>query len=129
MIQEPFVFGREVTDIELVDREEELAELSEVMRGGRRHFLIGPRRFGKTSLLTVAAARIRELGGPVVMVNAQQYGSEEALAAEIVAQAARESGFSLRDAPRKMMDVFARLRPMLSFDPAKDSWSVKLAPR
>ena len=127
MVQEPFVFGREVTDAELVDREEELTELINVMRGGRRHFLIGPRRFGKTSLLTVAANRVRELGNPVVLVNAQQYSSEEGLASEIVAQAAKQSGFSLRDVSGKIAELFSRLRPMLSFDPIKDSWAVKLA--
>jgi hypothetical protein len=42
---------------ELVDREEEVAAVLETIREGKKLFLIGPRRYGKTSILK-AATRI-----------------------------------------------------------------------
>ena len=45
----PFLFGRELVGPELVDRREELEEIVETILGRERLFLIGPRRFGKTS--------------------------------------------------------------------------------
>ena len=126
MTQEPFVFGREVTSSELVDRVEELEELMSVMRGGRRHFLIGPRRFGKTSLLSVATAQLRELGQAVVQVNAEEFATEAAFAEEVVKQAAKELKFSIREAGKNLLSAFGRLRPQVSYDGLRDSISVKL---
>ncbi len=42
----PFEFGRELSLDELVDREEELAQLAGVLTGAGKCFLIGPRRYG-----------------------------------------------------------------------------------
>ena len=47
--QNPFEFGRELSAAELVDRDEERAAVVHAMEEGGRLFLIGPRRFGKTS--------------------------------------------------------------------------------
>ena len=46
-MRNPFEFGRELGFSELVDREIEVAEVEEVIRSGRKLFLIGPRRYGK----------------------------------------------------------------------------------
>lgn len=124
--KDPFIFGRELTDGELVDREEELDEVVRALQNQRRHFLIGPRRFGKTSILATAARRVRELGGIVVSVNAEQFITEAAVAAEIVAQATRQSGLSLKKALRQTQVLFSSLRPAMSYDPAKDTWTAKL---
>ena len=123
---EPFIFGREVTGAELVDREEELEEVVRALSNRRRHFLIGPRRFGKTSILATAAARVRELGGVVVSVNAEEFVTEEAVAAEIVAQSAAQSGWSLSTAIVRARELFGRLRPQVSYDPLRDTWSADL---
>ena len=47
----PFEFGRAMRAEAIVDREEELRRLADAVRNGERLFLIGPRRYGKTSLL------------------------------------------------------------------------------
>ena len=127
MANDPFIFGREVTQHELVDRTDELREVVDVMTGGRRHFLIGPRRFGKTSLLTVAAAQARELGTKVIQVNAEEHATEAALVAEMIRQSAHELGFSIKDATSKLADVFGRLRPVIAYDGYKETYSIKLA--
>lgn len=53
----PFEYGRELSAEELVDREEELREITATIRNRAKLFLIGPRRFGKTSLLGVSQRR------------------------------------------------------------------------
>ncbi len=47
----PFEFGRELGTQELVDRHDEIAEVVQAIDQGAKLFLIGPRRFGKTSIL------------------------------------------------------------------------------
>ena len=123
---EPFVSGREVAAAELVDRTQELSELTAVMRGGGRHFLIGPRRFGKTSLLTVAAGRVRELGDVVVQVNAERFATESAVATELVRQATTQFGPTFKRTLADATAAFSRLRPQFSYDAIKEAWSVKL---
>ena len=54
----PFQFGRELGLGDLVDRQAELASVEETVREGGKLFLIGPRRFGKTSILKTAADRL-----------------------------------------------------------------------
>jgi hypothetical protein len=56
----PFEFGRELGIGELVDGNNEVAEVKEVIRSGRKLFLIGPRRYGKTSIL-IQLSRFRDL--------------------------------------------------------------------
>ena len=47
----PFEFGRELGTEELVDRDDEVAAVAQTIRQGSKLFLVGPRRFGKTSIL------------------------------------------------------------------------------
>ncbi|MGH7718555.1 MAG: hypothetical protein ACREON_06900, partial [Gemmatimonadaceae bacterium] len=42
----PFEYGRELAGGELVDRREELDQLSRSMQNAAKLFLIGPRRYG-----------------------------------------------------------------------------------
>ncbi|HEU4885453.1 MAG TPA: hypothetical protein VFT45_24610, partial [Longimicrobium sp.] len=50
----PFEYGRELGLDELVDRREEMAAIDAAIRNRGKLFLIGPRRFGKTSVLSAA---------------------------------------------------------------------------
>lgn len=58
----PFQYGRELDAGELVDRERELSEVAATIRNRGKLFLIGPRRFGKTSLLAASAECARRAG-------------------------------------------------------------------
>ena len=50
----PFEYGRELGIDELVDRVEEMREVAATIRNRAKLFVIGPRRYGKTSLLGAA---------------------------------------------------------------------------
>src|SRR5437870_13851724 len=69
-MENPFQFGRELGAGELVDREEEIAQVARTIRQGGKLFLVGPRRFGKTSVLKAAEDRLLSEGAAVLRCDA-----------------------------------------------------------
>ena len=125
----PFIYGRLLESGELVDRQRELALLSDRLLGGGRHFLIGPRRYGKSSLLHVAAGAATAAGVPTIVVNAEGYTSLDALAGGLVAQASALIAPTLRERMLGIAEWFAQLKPVAEYDPISDNVSVSLTPR
>lgn len=123
----PFEFGRELSEKELVDRQDELAAVVRVMREGGRLFLIGPRRFGKTSILRVAAETAEAQGVVVLRHDAEAYPTVQSLAEAIVADGTRRMTGSIERAGKKIGQFFAALRPQIKFDPMDGSMSIALA--
>ena len=58
----PFEFGRELGVAEIVDREAEITEVVETVTHGGKLFIIGPRRYGKTSILKQRRTGCEALG-------------------------------------------------------------------
>jgi len=52
-VTNPFEVGRERSASEIVDRTDEVALVVRALHQRERLFVIGPRRFGKTSILRV----------------------------------------------------------------------------
>ena len=123
----PFLFGRELVGPELVDRREELEEIVETILGRERLFLIGPRRFGKTSLLATAAARVEELGGKVIRINAEQFVGTHALAGELIRQAGQKLIGGAERGLKRLGEAFASLQPQIAYNPRTDALTVRLA--
>ncbi|HUK94272.1 MAG TPA: hypothetical protein VLU96_04370 [Gaiellaceae bacterium] len=69
----PFVYSRPVAPEDVLDREEEVAQLLSLAGGGHYVRLFAPRRFGKTSLLRKTLAEA-ERGGELVPVLVDLYG-------------------------------------------------------
>ena len=122
----PFEFGRELSGTELVDRTGEVAAVRRVMAEGGRLFLIGPRRFGKTSILRAAAERAQAEGVVVLRYNAEAYPALSLLARALVADAAQTLTGSVQRAGRKVQEAFGALRPQLSYNPLDQSFSASL---
>ncbi|MEM1096733.1 MAG: AAA family ATPase [Bacteroidota bacterium] len=122
----PFEYGRELPSAELVDRHDEVQQVIDIIQNGGRLFLIGPRRFGKTSILRAAAERARDAGAVVLRYNAEAYPTLTTLAERIVADAAQHLSGPLQKVGRKVRDTFGALRPQLSYDPLTDSFSATL---
>lgn len=125
-MKNPFEFGRELEETELVDRQDELAKVAETLENAGRLFLIGPRRFGKTSVLKVAAERAERNGVVVIRRDAEAYPSIRQLAESIVADAAKRLASSAEKAGTKVRQFFGSLRPSLGFDPMTGSFSASL---
>lgn len=77
VIENPFEYGRELGTDALVDRQDELrAVISTIQRGGKL-FLIGPRRFGKTSIRDAAAAQLSPQQSETLCLIAKNLPSDE----------------------------------------------------
>lgn len=123
----PFEYGRELDAGELVDRTEELAELGRVMANRGKLFLIGPRRFGKTSLLHAAEALATEAGTAVVLrEDTERYASLDLLAQALLTAATRRLASSVDKAGALLKATASALKPEISFDPEDKSWTVSL---
>jgi len=125
-MQNPFEYGRELGPGELVDREAELAEVRATLLEGGKLFLIGPRRFGKTSIHNVAAQEARLAGGHVLRYNVEAFPRLADLVSAIVVDAARVLTGPIELATGTLARVFKRLRPSLTYSPLDQTWSVAL---
>lgn len=122
----PFEYGRELGPGEIADRETEVAEVAAALVEGDKHFLIGPRRYGKSSVHNVGAHQARKKGALVLRYNVQAFTRLEDLAGAIVADSAR----MVKGPAAKVADgigrFFRELRPVVGFNPVEQTWSVTL---
>jgi hypothetical protein len=127
----PFQFGRELAGDELVDRTEEVDEVIRTINTGGKLFIIGPRRFGKTSILKAASDKAAKAGTVVLRYDVEAYPTIGLLVSAIVAGAATACQGTIQKAGAQVKKFFGRLRPEVSFNVTQTSWSVKLgaAPR
>ena len=120
----PFQYGRELGQDELVDRANELAEIERVIRNRAKLFVIGPRRYGKTSLLAVAAARAAKADVLTIRLDAEKYESLPLLAEALLTAAIRGLEGPIERMAKLVGKVGARLRPEVVYDPQLGTWSV-----
>lgn len=125
-MRNPFEFGRELSASELADRVEEVEAVRQTMREGGRLFVIGPRRFGKTSILRAATERAAADGVVVLRYNAEAFPTLTLLAQRIVSDAAKSLTGPVRKAGQKIQEAFGALRPQLTYNPLEDSFSASL---
>ena len=112
----PFRYGREATV--LVDRIEELARVVRVGEECGTLFLIGPRRFGKTSILRAAEAKLTDAGKVVLRYDAEAFDDVGRLAAALLAGAVRKYSSALDRAQAIAKKFFVALKPSLTLDPS-----------
>jgi hypothetical protein len=112
----PFEFGRELDAAELVDREAELDLVRRSILNRGRLFFIGPRRYGKTSILHAAEELLTREGVVVLRYNAEAYESLSLLAQALLGGAARRLGGTVEQAATGLRRFFGRLRPEVSYD-------------
>lgn len=120
----PFEYGRELGRAELVDRDAELHEIARVIRNRGKLFLIGPRRFGKTSLLAAAAEEASRAGTVVLRFDAEKYETLPLLAAAILTAAARGLKGPVERLAGMLSRAASRLRPTVEVDPVTGAVSV-----
>jgi len=73
--ENPFIFGEVVDDLNFVNRTDELAQLERDLTDGQKVFLLSPRRFGKSSLVSVALLRLRKRHIHTVNLTVSSYSS------------------------------------------------------
>jgi uncharacterized protein len=125
-MRSPFEFGRELGIDELVDRKSEVESVINTIREGRKLFLIGPRRYGKTSILKTAEDRLLNENAVILRFDAESYPSLGQLVAEIISESARQLKTGVERAGEQVRRFFARLRPQLDFSINEGTWTAKL---
>lgn len=122
----PFEYGRELTGDELVDRREELDQLIRSMQNRAKLFLIGPRRYGKTSLLATAAARAERDGMVVLRYDAERFDGLDTLARALLTAAGRRLAGTVERAGDMLRRLAGRLRPSVTYNVQDGDFEVAL---
>ena len=122
--QNPFEFGGELKAASLIDREQELDLVIRTIVNGGKLFLIGPRRFGKTSILAAAEERLADSGVVVLRYDAEVYESLGRLAEALLAGAAKHLTPTLEKAGDAVKRLAAKLKPQVDYDLADQSISI-----
>lgn len=114
----------------IVDREEELRRLMAAARNGERLFLIGPRRYGKTSLLNYMQSQLEREGTIVLKYDVEKFETTQLLAKALLSGAIRTLTGPVNKigalAGRQIKLFFGALKPELSYDVSEQTWSVSV---
>ena len=124
-MKNPFQFGRELGLGSLVDRKSEVAAVERTIREGNKLFLVGPRRFGKTSILKTAADILAQESGIVVRLDTESFPSIDELVARIVSSSAKSLGGDAKLVLELMRKVFSRMKPEMDYNGITGEWSVR----
>ncbi|MGH9845223.1 MAG: hypothetical protein ACREEM_41430, partial [Blastocatellia bacterium] len=125
-MENPFRFGGELSRADLVNREEEIAEVLGTLRNGEKLFLIGPRRYGKTSLLNAAIEQGEAEGMILLSFNAEAFPTLADLMRRIFAETTRRLISPTRKAGQEVKRIFSKLKPEISVDLAEQTISASL---
>ncbi len=125
-MKNPFQYGRELGVDELVDRETEVAEVVSAIQEGGKLFLIGPRRYGKTSILQAAQAQAEKAGAIVLRYDAEAWPTLDLLVRAVLVEATQRLSTNLDKAGDKLRKFFSRLKPEINFNLADQTLSGSL---
>ena len=120
----PFEFGGELKAASLVDREQELDLVVRTIENGGKLFLIGPRRYGKTSILAAAEEQLDDSGVAVLRYDAEVYETLGHLAGAILAGAAKKLTPTLEKAGEAIKRFASKLKPQVDYDLEDQSLSI-----
>jgi hypothetical protein len=122
----PFRFGGDLGASEIVDRVEETSQVQTTIRNGEKLFLIGPRRFGKTSILRTAQEHLEADGAIVLRLNAEAYPSVDMLIEKIVTSAAIRLKDRVEIGIEQIGKFFSRLKPEFTYSGTNQELSVRI---
>jgi len=121
----PFWYGREVDT--LVDRADEVERIVRVAETCGTLFLMGPRRYGKTSILGAAEKELTRRGDMLVLrYDCEAYEDVGKLAAALLSGAVRRYSSALDRAQAIAKKFFLALKPSLSLDPSDGRITVEI---
>ena len=109
----PFTLETVVGENRLVNRVSELKVVKQTILNSGKLFVIGPRRYGKTSLILTAAEQLRSENVIVLDYNIEGFTSVELLVRALVSSAANLSG-NLTQAAKNIRQFFATLQPSVT---------------
>ncbi len=119
----PFEYGGSIAAVHFVNRTEELDLLERNFRAGQNTILISPRRWGKTSLVNRAIARVRELepSAKVIQLDLLTVKTEGEFLAKYLEATVTASANTADTAIRLVRDLASQLIPKLTFGAGPDT--------
>ena len=117
-----FEFGRELGFDDLVNRVAELEELRQIINNSGKLFVIGPRRFGKTSILKSAAEKSAKEGNTILRYNAESFTEIDGLVKKIIEDSAKLLKGTVEKTGEQIKRYFKSLRPEISFSVTQSEW-------
>jgi hypothetical protein len=122
----PFVFGEIIDDDNFVNRTQELSRLVRDLSDGQKVFLLSPRRFGKSSLVSVAMLKLRKRHIRTVGLTVSSYSSYAQFLEKFAEKVLHAAG--PWDRVKHWVTKFARtVKPEVNYDMVTGEVSVSLS--
>jgi hypothetical protein len=116
MAKNPFRFGEKLLPEEVVDRQEEIRQIVQTIEDGKKLFLIGPRRHGKTVILHAAEETARQQGRHVFYFNAEAAANLGELSQRIFAAVTAKLIKPTQKLRKSARDLLRRINPNFQLD-------------
>src|SRR5258708_5711870 len=125
-MENPFVFGEIVEQRHFVDREKELQNLVRDLADGQKLFLLSPRRFGKSSLVSLALLKLEKQYIRTVNVTVSSYASYDQFLEKFAERVMRSAGSW--DRIKGWIGRFIqRVRPSIAVNPVNGETSISFS--
>ena len=124
-VDNPFVFGEIIDQRHFVDRENDLEDLVRDLADGQKVFLLSPRRFGKSTLVSVALVKLKKQHIRTVAINVSSYADYTQFLEKFSEKVLKSAG--PWDRVKDWAVRFARsVKPEVSVDMQTGNFSVSL---
>jgi len=115
-MQNPFQYGKVVSDPYFTDRDDELKNIIQEVENKHNLVLYSPRRYGKTSLIKKVAGRLQENGIKVIYIDFYQITSRESFIDIYTREIFNSYGKRWKTALEKFGALLKGLRPNVGID-------------
>jgi len=115
-MENPFQYGKVVSDPYFTDREEELKSLVQDVAAKHNVVLYSPRRFGKTSLLLKLANSMKDKGYNVLYLDFFRITSRAGFIELYAREIFKQSGKRWKPMLKKFASLVKGIRPVVSLD-------------
>ena len=125
-MENPFIFGEIVKQRHFVDREKELRNLIRDLADGQKLFLLSPRRFGKSSLVSLALLKLEKRHIRTVNITVSSYANYEQFLEKFAERVLRAAG--PWDRVKGLVGRFIqRVQPTITFNPLNGETSISFS--
>ncbi len=125
-MENPFIFGEIVQQRHFVDREKELQNLIRDLADGQKLFLLSPRRFGKSSLVSLALLKLEKRHIRTVNITVSSYANYEQFLEKFAERVLRAAG--PWDRVKGLVGRFIqRVQPTITFNPVNGDTSISFS--
>ena len=125
-MENPFIFGEIVKQRHFVDREKELQNLIRDLADGQKLFLLSPRRFGKSSLVSLALLKLEKRHIRTVNITVSSYANYEQFLEKFAERVLRAAG--PWDRVKVLVGRFIqRVQPTITFNPVNGETSISFS--